>query len=69
MTTQSDNTSADMQDDTSLIINSSQVANLIEQFEIPEEYHHAMWEAYSQGAQRGFMKGLEATPKEELKDE
>lgn len=31
---------------------------LIEKFEIPEEYHHAIWEAYSAGAHYGFFKAL-----------
>lgn len=38
------------------------VAKLAEKFEIPEEYHHVLWEAYSEGAKRGFidasLKGL-----------
>lgn len=32
--------------------------DIIEQFEIPEEYHHAIWEAYSDGAEYGFFKAL-----------
>lgn len=35
----------------------AEVARLIEQFEIPEEYHHAIWEAYSEGVKRGYIKG------------
>lgn len=34
------------------------VLEIIEQFEIPQEYHHAIWEAFSAGAEYGFFKAL-----------
>lgn len=36
----------------------AKVQEIIEQFEIPEEYHHAIWEAYSAGADYGFFKAI-----------
>jgi hypothetical protein len=45
--------------------------DIIEQFEIPEEYHHAIWEAYSAGADYGFFralgKDLHPTPRADTK--
>lgn len=31
------------------------VLDIIDRHEIPEEYHDAVWEAYQEGAKRGFI--------------
>jgi hypothetical protein len=31
------------------------VADIIEKFEIPKEYHDALWEAYTEGMKKGFI--------------
>jgi len=53
----------------------AKVQEIIEQFEIPEEFHHAIWEAYSAGADYGFFKAIgsrspdvpESTPPKEMR--
>lgn len=34
----------------------NEVDKIIEKYEIPEEYHEAIWAAYEEGAKRGFIK-------------
>lgn len=41
----------------------SKVLEIIDQFEVPLEYHDALWAAYSEGAEMGFWKAYEALSK------
>lgn len=31
------------------------VPDIIEEYEIPQEFHEALWKAYEEGAKRGFI--------------
>ena len=33
---------------------------IVEKYEVPQEYHSALWAAYETGAEMGFWKALEA---------
>jgi len=37
------------------------VPELISKYEIPVEYHVAMWEAYKEGVKRGFIEAMVTT--------
>jgi hypothetical protein len=47
------------------------VPEIVDKFEVPQEYHNALWEAYSEGAKRGFIdagiKGLLGNADNDLK--
>lgn len=34
---------------------------IVEKYEVPREYHNALWAAYEAGAEMGFWKATEAT--------
>ena len=33
---------------------------IVEKYEVPQEYHNALWAAYEAGAEMGFWKAIEA---------
>jgi hypothetical protein len=35
---------------------------VIQKYEVPQEFHSALWAAYEAGAEMGFWKAIEATP-------
>lgn len=35
---------------------------IIEKYEVPQEYHNALWAAYEAGAEMGFWKGANIKP-------
>ena len=41
----------------------AKILEIVEQFEVPQEFHNALWEAYSAGAEMGFFKALKLPPK------
>lgn len=43
----------------------AKIMEIVEQFEVPVEYHHALWEAYTAGAEYGFFKAI-TPPKQEV---
>lgn len=43
------------------------ILDIIDRFEVPPEYHDALWEAYQEGAKRGFIDGTLTGTDMELK--
>lgn len=41
--------------------------DIIDKYEVPKEYHEAIFEAYAEGAKRGFIKASVAQVNEEAK--
>lgn len=37
------------------------ILGIIDRYEVPREYHDALWDAYGRGVDMGFFKALEAT--------
>ena len=42
---------------------------IIEKYEVPREFHNALWAAYEAGAEMGFWKGVKVTPPKTLLEE
>lgn len=42
---------------------------IIEKYEVPQEFHNALWAAYEAGAEMGFWKAASIKPPKDSQDE
>ncbi len=42
----------------------NEIDKIVQKYEVPQEFHEALWKAYEAGAEYGFFKALSPTEKQ-----